>query len=232
MLHDILKSIPFFTKLSPNQIKRIESILKEAKYPKGSHIFLQNDLCNRVFILLNGKVKASKFSTEGKEYIIKFLNPGDFFGEAALFIDGGCYPASSYAYEDCEVCYFTKDDIKRLIFEDPEIALSVIEVYSSKMLTLIELVEDLSLNNVRTRILHFLYELIPEHLKNSNDKINIQLPFSQSDIASKLGTVREQVSRIFSKLAQDKIIEVHAKEIQILNIKKLKNEALIYSTKN
>lgn len=226
-MFEILKSIPFFAQFTPQQLSKVKSIINEKVYLKDSPIFLYNDSCNRAFILKKGKVKASKFSSEGKELIIKFFNPGDFFGEAPLFIRNGCYPASTYACEDSEVYYFTKHDFKKLILNDPEIALSIIEVYSTKLLTLVSIVEGLSLKNVKSRLINFLVEQIPKELQNSHDQIDLFLRFSQSEIAARLGTVREQISRIFSKLAQDGIIEIQGKKVTIYNLSKLKTEAIL-----
>ena len=223
-MKQFLESVPFFSRFTKEQLNIFMSILKEKSYLKDNPIFMQDDLCDRAFILKEGKVKASKFSIEGKELIIKFFKPGDFFGEAPLFIEEGRYPASAYACEKSEVYCFTREDFRNLILQNPEIALAIIEVYSKKIMSLVELVEELSLKSTRTRLLRFLMECIPKNQRSINSVIDVQLPITQSDIASKIGTVREQVSRIFTKLNQEGMLEVHGKNVTIYDLEKIRTE--------
>jgi len=203
----------------------VQSILKEKNYTKGTSIFLENDPCHKAYILKEGKVKVSKFSSDGKEIIIKFFKSGDFFGEAPLFIEEGKYPVSAYAYENTSVLYFTKTDFKNLIVKSPDIAFAILELFSRKLLMLVDQVEMLSMKDVTTKIIIFLINLIPKDNK-LEDNIEIILPSSQSDIASSLGSVREHVSRVFSKLAQLGLLELQGKKVIIKKLSEIKKMLL------
>ncbi len=224
---NVLRTNPFFNKFSPRQLNSIISILKEKTFSKDEAIFHQGDACHNAYILTEGRVKASKFSSDGRELIIHFFSKGDLFGEAPLFIERGLYPVSAYACEDSKCYYFTRDDLKELILKEPDISFYLLEIYSSKLIFLMDKIEDLTLKDVRTRIIQFLINQIPKELIKNDGMVQIHLPFSQTDIASRLGTVREQVSRAFSKLSNEGIIEVHGKNVNILNLSLLKKEVFL-----
>ncbi len=219
---DFIQTLPFFADFSDSQLNKVARILVERKYPKGSMIFMEDEYCDKAYILKKGKVKASKFSEDGKEFLIRFFEPGDFFGEACLLLKDGHYPISATVYEDSEVYYLTKSQIKDLVLQNPEIGLSLLEVYSSKILYLMKQINELSTKNVKSRIVKFLQEQIPKDQRNHTRDIRFQLIFSRSEIASKLGTVREQVSRILSKMSQEGIISIQGKNIIIHDLDKLK----------
>ncbi|GMT50065.1 MAG: Crp/Fnr family transcriptional regulator [bacterium] len=219
----LLKSISFFKEFNPKQLASVESALSERKYPKNANIFIENDPCDHAFILKTGKVKGSKYSLDGKEYIVSFFKPGDFFGEACLFSKHIGYPLSTTACEDSEVYTISKYHLKEIILQDPEIALSILEIYSDKLFYLLGQLEGIALKDVRHRIVQYICSLLPKQSCRSDGKIDIYLPASQTEVASKIGTAREQLSRVLSKLSHDGIIALDGRKITILDMERLKS---------
>ncbi len=220
---NLLKSIPFFKEFNPKQLTYVESALSERKYPKNASIFIENDPCDHAFILKMGKVKGSKYSLDGKEYIVNFFKPGDFFGEACLFSKHIGYPLSTTACEDSEVYTISKSHLKEIILRDPEIALSILEIYSDKLVYLLGQLENIALKDVRHRVIQYICSLLPEQPCHEDGNRAIHLPASQTELASKIGTAREQLSRVLSKLSHDGIIALDGRKVTILDIKRLKS---------
>ncbi len=219
----LLKTIPFFKEFNTKQLAYVETALSEHKYPKNTSIFIENDPCDHAFILKMGKVKGSKYSSDGKEYIVSFFKPGDFFGEACLFSRNIGYPISTTACEDSEVYTISKFHLKEIILHDPGIALSILEIYSDKLFYLLGQLEGIALKDVRHRVVQYLCSLLPEQSCHSAGRMDVYLPASQTELASKIGTVREQLSRVLSKLTQDGIIALDGRKITILDIGRLKS---------
>ncbi len=217
----LLKTIPFFKEFNTKQLAYVETALSERKYSKNATIFIENDPCDHAFILKMGKVKGSKYSLDGKEYIVNFFKPGDLFGEACLFSKHRGYPLSTTACEDSEVYTISRSHLKDIILHDPEIALRILEIYSNKLFFLLGQLEGIALKDVRHRVIQYICSLLPD--QTCDNQIDVYLPTSQTEIASKIGTAREQLSRVLSKLIHDGIIALDGRKITILDMERFKS---------
>jgi len=195
----------------------------ENHYKKDKVVFLEGDPCDRAFILKSGRVKASKYSSEGKEFIASFFKPGDFFGEACLFASKNRYLLTTTVCEDSEIYSIQKSDMKDFILHNPEVALVFIEVFSNKLVYLIGELDDMASKNVRIRLIQLILELIPEELRTKASGHEISFPFSRSEIAARLGTVREQVSRVLSRLSHEGLIAIDGKSVKIIDERGLRD---------
>jgi len=220
---DWIRSVPFFSRLSLEHLKKIEPILMENHYQKDEVVFLEKDPCDRAFILKSGRVKASKYSLDGKEFIASFFKPGDFFGEACLFASKNQYLVTTTACEESVIYSIQKSDMKDFILHNPEVALVFIEVFSNKLVYLIGELDDMAFKNVRIRLIQMILDLIPDEMKHKASGFELTFPFSRSEIAAKLGTVREQVSRILSRLAHEGLIAINGKNVKIIDERRLRD---------
>ena len=102
-MHNIeyLKQIPLFSGLSEEEIGEISSYIERKRFRKRECIFSEGDQSNWFYILVDGKVKITKLSHDGKEIIIELISPGDLFGGFAV-LKGFPYPANAVAMEDCD----------------------------------------------------------------------------------------------------------------------------------
>ncbi len=94
-----IKDIEIFSKLTDDELKELDPYVKEVSFRKRETVFDEGDQPEWFYILKAGKVKITKFSSEGKEIIIEVISPGDMFGGVAV-IRGFPYPGSAVAMED------------------------------------------------------------------------------------------------------------------------------------
>ena len=143
------------------------------------------------------------------------IHSGQMFAEAALFSGKG-YPANSCAMEDSTVAFFPKDRFLKLLHDSPKICLKMIGGLSSFVREFNQKVEELSLKEIPARL---AYYLLTEHDKHSS--ASFELDISKSELASRLGTVSETLSRTLKKFKESKILEVNGKKITILDLDQL-----------
>jgi CRP/FNR family transcriptional regulator len=197
--------------LDKGELEAISGIAQIKKIKKRQIIFLEGDHAAGFFVLLKGKVRIYKASPEGKEYTIHQITPGQLFAEAAIF-KGNLYPANCAALEDSMVAFFPKDAFIQMIKNSPQISLKIIGSLSNFLREFNKKVEELSLKEVSARIASYLLE---EADKKKNNEIILDI--SKAELAHRLGTISETLSRNLRKLKELRVIKVEGQKISIIN---------------
>jgi CRP-like cAMP-binding protein len=212
---DIIKTIaaiPLFYGLTQKQCASLGAIAVRRTYSRGQSFFSEGDEGIGFYIILSGKVKIFKLSSEGKEQIFHILEDREPFGEAAVFA-GEHYPASAQALVETSALFFPRLKFVELISRDSSLALSMLALLSLRLRKLTVLVESLSLKEVPGRLAAYLLYL-HEH---NNDSAIIKLDISKNQMAGLLGTIPETLSRILKRMNEEKLIKVTTRSIVILN---------------
>lgn len=212
----IIAGIPLFEGLSPKQCTALGAIAVRKYYSRGQNFFAEGDEGIGFYIVLSGKVKVFKLSSEGKEQIFHILEAPEPFAEAAVFA-GQHYPASAQALAETMVLFFPRQKFMELISREPSLALAMLALLSLRLRKLTMLVENLSLKEVPSRLAAYLLYL-NEHNGNAP---TIELDISKNQMASLLGTIPETLSRILKRMNEEKLINVSTRSISILDKKGL-----------
>lgn len=204
-----LKSFLIFSDLEESQLKDIYELLNEKSYQKGETIFLAGDEGDSMFFLREGKVKITRNSPDGKEHIVKFIEPGEVFGEVILF-GHEIYPATTICLEDSRLSLLKRDDFKDYFLKNPEIGWGMLKTMADKLFFSQSRIESLALLDSKTRIIQALLEMAGE------DDLALK-EMSQQQLANYLGLTRETVSRNISQLKDEGLIENKGRKILILD---------------
>ncbi len=177
---------------------------------KGELLFSDGEMADGFFIVADGKVKVYKLSPDGKERILHIVHPGGTFAEAAIF-GNGMYPAYAQPLENSHLIFFPKKTFLALLHEHSQISINMIAGLSRFLRQFASQIEELTFKDVPARLARYLLDLA------GDEDERVELPISKSQLASKLGTVSETLSRTFRKLADEEIIEVRGKVIDLLD---------------
>lgn len=217
----LLKRVPFFGALGHKELAALAQRAVEKSYAKGAFLFSEGDECQGLFVVVRGVVKIMKSSVSGREQALEIQLPGTPVAELPLF-DGGHYPAAGQCVEDSELLFIPRKDFELLVRQHPELAMTVIRSLGQRLRKMVLLVEELSLKEVSQRIAHRLVALAENHGEKISAGIEIELPFSQQEMATQLGTVRELVSRTLGRFQNEKLITVEGRRITIHGLEALK----------
>ena len=212
----IIASIPLFRGLSSKQCAAISAIAVRKYYSRGQIFFSEGDESFGFYVILSGKVKIFKLSSEGKEQIFHILEAYEPFGEAAVFA-GEHYPASAQALSETPVLFFPTQQFVDLIMREPSLALSMLALLSMRLRKLTMLIENLSLKEVPGRLAAYLLYQSNSH----GSPLTIELDVSKNQMAGLLGTIPETLSRILKRMTDEKLIKADARTISILDKKGL-----------
>lgn len=219
-IKQVIAHAPLFQGLPDLQYEELARIARLRNYKKGDVIFSEGDEGTGFFTVVSGRIKIFKLSAEGKEQIFHFFESGEVFGEVAVFTGRG-YPANAEADEKSSLLFFPRADFVALIKDDPSLALNMLAVMSRRLHQFTELVENLSLKEVPSRLAaHLLY------LSNlQGGSADLDLRISKGQLASLLGTIPETLSRILQKMTRQELIQTEKSSIRIMNRRALEEIA-------
>ncbi len=221
---NLLKQCPLFAGLKEEDLRKIKSISIPKKIVKKELIFAEGENAKGFYVILSGKVKLYKISPDGKEQILHIVSAPDAFAEAALFLEG-TYPAYAEALSDGQLLFIPARDFTQMIERNPKLSINMIISLSHFLKKFTALIEELSLKEVSSRVAKYLLDLSLKAEREGKDPMWVELDMSKSQLASRLGTISETLSRTLGKLKNKEIIDVKKHRVKILNRKSLEEMA-------
>jgi len=215
----LISRVPLLSGLSGPEIAALASCCVEKRYASGSTLFAEGDQCEGIYLIFDGLVKIFKTSQAGREITLALENAPASVAEVPLF-DEGPYPASVMALEDVTAGFIATVDFRRVCREHPEVALKMLAAVGRRLRQLVELIERVTFGSVRRRLAALLLEL-GEQAGSSK----FPLPSTHQELASRLGTVREVVSRNISRFQAEGLIQISGRQVRIMDRDGLKREA-------
>ena len=186
---------PIFASLSLSELVNVLSKGERFHYHKGQTICMEDEPGEDFYLVLEGKVKISLLSEEGKELILSTRSAEEFFGEMAI-IEGKPRSASVVALEATEMIAFGKKPFLALIHKYPGIALKFLQSLCARLREADVKIRTLALLDVYGRVARTLLDLARlEGRRELDGSLAFQRP-TQEEIAKMIGASRETVSRI------------------------------------
>jgi CRP/FNR family transcriptional regulator len=213
---ELLKQCPLFAGLRGEDLKRIRRIALLKRLGKKEVLFSDGEEAKGFYVILSGKVKLYKISPEGKEQILHVVTAPDAFAEAALFLEG-TYPVFAEALADSQLLFFPKREFIHLIERNPQLGINMIVSLSYFLRKFTSLIEELSLKEVSSRVAKYLIDLSLKSAKEERHAKEVDLDLSKTQLASKLGTISETLSRALLKMRVKGVIDMNKNKIRILN---------------
>jgi CRP-like cAMP-binding protein len=198
--------------------RALAAVARFRAYEGGQIIMLEGDEDAPVFFVLAGAVRVFRTNVDGREQTIIHLGPGDAFNVPSAFADARRAPASAVALGPAELLCVSRQDFYRIVTETPEFALALLRDFANKLYHLTDLTYDLSLRTVRARLARFLLEQV--EAENT-----APVRWTHEEIATRIGTVREVVSRTLRSFVQDGLIQIERHRIVVLDRSALELEA-------
>jgi CRP/FNR family transcriptional regulator, cyclic AMP receptor protein len=221
-----LKRVPVLANLSDAGLEGVARKCKWRRQAAGEQIVDRQDLSTDVYFLLAGTARAISYSSEGKAVVFTDLKPGTIFGEIAA-IDRNPRSASIEAVEACEIASLSSDDFEQLMLREPSVAVAVLRQVTANVRRLSERVFEFSTLAVQNRIHAELLRLAGRPEQRRREATLSPAP-SLADIADRISTHREAVSRELSRLTGIGLLRRDKGDLVITDVAKLRelvNEA-------
>jgi CRP/FNR family transcriptional regulator, cyclic AMP receptor protein len=188
-------------------------------YSREECIFMEGEPSAGLFLVASGVVKICRYSKDGREHILHFIQRGDTFNDVSV-MDGGPNPATAIAHTDVTLWHIARQDLRAVVMRDPALAWAMIENLSRRARRLVSQVQDLAMRNVRGRLAKLLLEQA-----EAAERGESPTPLTQEEMAHHLGTVREVVGRTLRSLTADGLIAIQRQQIVVVDRERLQEEA-------
>ena len=214
-----LNSIPLLERISAESLKKIDKHAKRLSYTKGQEIIARAEELNDVYILVSGLARVLVFSAHGKAVGFRRINPGDLFGEFSA-IDGDKRSASVEAVTGCVVLSMSSSFFRELMENDPVFMGAVLNHLVRMLRALTARIVEFSTLAVKNRIHSELLRMARD-TSDGNGAYLINPAPTHSEIAQRISTHREAVSREISRLKQLGIIERRGRVLAVKDFERL-----------
>jgi len=202
-----LKDVPLFQGLSPAELSAVKDCLIEKSFEKGQMLFHEGALCERVFIVQEGRVKLYRTASTGREQTLETLGVGDTCACNPGNLNWSCQ-SSAEALTPCKVWFLSRENYVRMVQTNTKVSQALNRLFAERLRCFSSLIEEVSLKDSKKRLVKFLLDMLTQSGA-------IPVSFTQEEIAERLGAARETVTRQLSQLKSSGLIEIKAHRILI-----------------
>jgi CRP/FNR family cyclic AMP-dependent transcriptional regulator len=211
---ELLRTVPVFAELADTDIDALARLCTKRRYPKDTVVFFENEDGEFFFMILEGRIKVTILGDDGREIILSVLGPGDFFGEMAL-LDNEPRSATAIAAEESELLSLHRTDFQTVLSDNRNILGSFIKILTSRLRRANHQISTLALLDVYGRVARVILEMAREEGKRLKDGRIAFRRATHQEIANRIGTTRETVTRMLKELERQGLIDVQGKEIVV-----------------
>jgi CRP-like cAMP-binding protein len=206
--------------LSPEDVEGLRGHSTHREYEPGATIFSPDSHPHSLYLLERGLVRIYRLSKDGAETTFGYVAPGEVFGELPVF---GDFPRESFAatVQDSHVWKIPVGVFQTLIESRPGIALEITRQIGQRLKRIESRVENLVFRDVRARVAHILLELAQDFGKPANGGRELEVDFTQAELATLVGSTRQTVNESLRSLEEAGLIARQSRHLVIVKPEEL-----------
>lgn len=210
--YHLIKDLDLLKSLSEEDLKRKldQGIFKFSSYGKENIVHLEGDLCDKLEIIINGKVLVERIDESGGGFIVSHFQANDILGGNLIFNKEPYYPMTVMTDQASLLLEIRKTDLFTLMTRDEEFLRTFLEVISGQTFALGDIIKNYSKKTIRQSLLTYLER---ERLRQGSDRI--ELGFSKKLLAEKMAVQRTSLSRELAKMREEGLIDFDRKTITL-----------------
>lgn len=203
-------------KLDDTALDTLLAVSSERRFTNGQVIFQKGEPGTSMMAVLEGRVRISAYSEDGREIILNMVDPGQLFGEIAL-LDGKERSADATAMGKTQLLILDRRDFLPFLERNPKIAVQLIEVLCARLRHTSDMVESIAFLEFGARLARVLLQMADHYGKPTENGLLIDLRISQSDLGNLIASTRESVNRQLSAWTQEGVIVIDQGKITLLD---------------
>jgi len=211
-----LKQIELFAGLDGPAMRELGEALDTELFEAGETVYRVGDAADRVYVLKSGRVKISRASSDGKEFILYLVGPGELFGELAV-AGKDWRTGTATVLDDAFICSVERDRLERFMLSYPRLSIEVSHIIGRRKESTEKRVLDLISKDVRTRLANALAELAVDYGVPDERGMRVDVRLTQTDLAQLVGSTRETTSTVFNEFRREELVDSEGKTIWVLD---------------
>jgi CRP/FNR family transcriptional regulator, cyclic AMP receptor protein len=224
IVEGLLARTPLFAALDAESAASLEATLTKRTLARGHVVFSEGDDGDRLFVILDGKVKISRAATDGRENLLVVLGAAEMFGELSLF-DPGPRTASATTVTAATLASLDHDDLRPLLIERPGVAVALLKALAQRLRRTNEAMADLVFTDVPGRVAKALLDLAAKFGVPEDGGTRVRHDLTQEELAQLVGASRETVNKALSEFAHRGWLRTEGRSVLLLDPVRLARRA-------
>jgi CRP/FNR family cyclic AMP-dependent transcriptional regulator len=214
---ELLAGCEFFASFDPESLEKVAAATTGRALSRNDPVFAEDDAADELYVVRHGRVAIANLSPEGRESVVALMEPGDLFGEMALF-DGQGRSAHARALEPTELAAIPYATVREVLDARPELLWGMVRLLAGRLRTTDAALADSVFLDVNGRTAKRLLEL-------AGEADEFVLPVTQEELAALVGASRERVNKALAQFGRLGWIEQVDRRYRILDRVQLERRA-------
>ncbi len=221
---DVVRQAPLFAALDDEAAEALKGMMSRRDLGRGVVLFTEGDPGDRLYIIVDGKIKLGRASGDGRENLLAILGPGEMFGELSLF-DPGPRNATATAVADTTLLGVGTDDLASWLEGRPDVAQQLLRALARRLRRTNEALADLVFSDVPGRVAKALLDLSERFGSPTDEGLRVAHDLTQEELAQLVGASRETVNKALADFAARGWLRLDQRAVLLLDIDRLRRRA-------
>lgn len=220
----VLTGTGLFAGLDARLLRRLTDGAVRRTLSRGQVLFHEGDSGESLYVVIEGLVKLSVASPDGREMLLATVRPMEAFGELSL-VDGGPRSTSAVAVEATTVLVLRRSDLLEALRQEPALVDGVLRSMGALVRRLTEQTTDLVFLDVNERVAKLLVSLVERDGVSRDGTVVVDLALSQGELAEMVGVSRQSLNQALHKLAERAWITLDGRHVTVTDLEGLRRRA-------
>jgi CRP/FNR family transcriptional regulator, cyclic AMP receptor protein len=221
---DVLGRSPLFESLDEEDTRALRSRVTNVQISKGERLFSEGDAGDKLYVVLDGKVKLSRAESAGRENLLSVHGPGEMFGELSMF-DPAPRITNATAVTDTRLAALDHAEFMHWLTGRPAVSIHMLQVLAQRLRRINDSSEDLVFSDVPARVAKALLDLAARFGVQRSEGLQIRHDLTQEELAQLVGASRETVNKALADFVGRGWLLLSAKSVLIVNPERLRTRA-------
>jgi len=222
--NDVLRETPLFSSLDDEATGSLRASMTDTELERGEVLFNEGDSGDRLYVVLEGKIKLGRTSGDGRENLLAVLGPGQMFGELSLF-DPGPRSATATAVTDSRLASLGHAELQPWLVSRPDVARGLLFQLAHRLRRTNEVVADLVFSDVPGRVAKALLDLSTRFGRQADDGIHVHHDLTQEELAQLVGASRETVNKALADFANRGWLRLEPRSVVLVEPDRLRRRS-------
>jgi CRP/FNR family transcriptional regulator, cyclic AMP receptor protein len=224
LVDDVLGKLPLFAALDDDAGVALRVAMRHEQFSRGDVIFEEGDEGDKLFAVIDGKVKLARTAPDGRENLQAVLGPGEMFGELSLF-DPKPRTAGAVALTDTVLASLAHEELRPWITGRPDVAVQLLQALAQRLRRTNDVLADLVFSDVPSRVAKALLGLAERFGQPTSEGIHVAHDLTQEELAQLVGASRETVNKALADFSARGWLRIESRAVVIRDIDGLSRRA-------
>ena len=219
-MDDVLSGLPLFAALDDDANAALREAMRQEQFQRGQTIFNEGDQGDKLYAVIEGKVKLARTAPDGRENLQAVLGPGEMFGELSLF-DPKPRTAGAIAVTDSVLASLAHDALRPWITGRPAVAVQLLKALAQRLRRTNDVLADLVFSDVPARVAKALLGLAERFGQPTPEGLHVAHDLTQEELAQLVGASRETVNKALADFSARGWLRIESRAVVIKDVEGL-----------